>query len=310
MPWTTADIPAQDGRTAVVTGANTGLGLETAAALAGAGATVVLACRNTEKAARARTEIVERHPGATVEVLHLDLGDLAQVRGAAAETIDRFPRVDLLVNNAGVMIPPRTDTADGFELQFGTNHLGHFAYTGSVLPAVLGAEGSRIVTVSSIAHKSGRMRWNDLQWERFYDRFRAYGQSKLANLLFTFELQRRLLEAGENSATGTSALAAHPGVSATELVRHVPGAGLPGVKQLVDVAVSVTSQSAAAGALPILRAATDPDAAGFEYYGPSAFNEMRGHPVVVQPMSQARDQDDWSRLWQISEELTGVTYPL
>ncbi len=306
MTWTTADIPALDGRTAVVTGANTGLGLETAAALAGRGARTVLACRDTDKAARAADDIRRRHPDAAVEVLGLDLGDLARVADAAEEAVERFPVVDLLINNAGVMMPPRSTTADGFELQFGTNHLGHFAFTGRILGAVLAGERSRIVTVSSIAHKGGRMRWDDLQWERGYRRTRAYGQSKLANLLFTYELDRRLTAAGST----TVAIAAHPGVSATELVRHVPGYGLPVLKQAIDAVTSVTSQSAAAGALPTLRAATDPAARGGEYYGPDGFNEMRGDPVVVEAMPQAHREDDQARLWTLSEELTGVRYAL
>ncbi len=304
MSWTIADIPAQDGRVAIVTGANTGLGLETAAGLAGAGATVVLACRDMDKAAEAVREITRRHEGARVESLRLDLGDLAQIADAAAEARQRFPVVDVLVNNAGVMIPPRTTTADGFELQLGTNHLGHFAWTAQVLASVLAAEAGRVVTVSSIAHRSGRMRWHDLQWEQAYDRFGAYGQSKLANLLFAFELQRRLMAAGASAIS----LAAHPGVSATELGRHVPGAGLPVLKQVIGAAMALTTQSASRGALPALRAATDSEAAGFEYYGPAGLNEMRGAPVIVQPMVHARREDDWARLWTISEELTGVDF--
>jgi NAD(P)-dependent dehydrogenase (short-subunit alcohol dehydrogenase family) len=306
MAWTTADIPAQHGRTAIVTGANTGIGLETAAELAAAGATVVLACRDASKADDARSLILARRPRGPVETLRLDLGDLSSVRAAAAETRERFPRIDVLVANAGVMVPPHTTTADGFELQLGTNHLGHFAYVGFVLGALLGTEGSRVVTVSSIAHRQGRMRWDDLQWELAYDRMAAYGQSKLANLLFTFELQRRLVAAESE----TSALAAHPGVSATELVRHVPGATLPGVKQVIGFALSVAAQSAAAGALPTLRAATDPYAAGAQYYGPGGTREVRGAPVLVLPARHAVREDDMARLWSVSEELTGVSFPV
>lgn len=306
MAWTTADIPDQSGRTAIVTGSNTGLGFETAAELAGAGARVVLACRTPSKAEAAVAEIARRHPGAQVEVLALDLGDLSAIESAAAETRDRFDRVDLLINNAGVMIPPRSTTADGFELQFGTNHLGHFAYTGRILDLLLDTEDSRIVNVSSIAHQSGRMRWDDLQWTRSYSRFAAYGQSKLANLLFTFELQRRLAAADRH----TECLAAHPGVSATELGRHVPGATLPGIKQVVGTVLSFTTQSAAGGALPSLRAATDPDATGGQYYGPDGMREMRGDPQLVLPAKHAVREDDWAKLWQISEELTGVSFPI
>ncbi len=311
MAWTLSDIPDQTGRVAVVTGANTGLGLETAAGLAGAGATTVLACRSLERAEAARSELLGRHRDADVQVLRLDLGDLDQVADAAAEAVERFPAIDVVVNNAGVMIPPRSETAQGFELQLGTNHLGHFAWTAQVFPAVVAAPGSRIVTVSSIAHRQGRMHWDDLQWERRYERSAAYGQSKLANLLFAFELQRRLLAAGmADRETGTISLAAHPGVSATELVRHVPGAGLPVIGTLIGLATSVVAQPASRGALPQLRAATDPDAGGYDYYGPAGWNETRGEPVVVQPMAHARREEDWARLWSISEELTGVEFPV
>ncbi len=305
--WTTDDIPSLDGRVAIVTGSNTGLGLETAAELALAGATVVLACRNPAKAAEAKAEIDERHPRGTVETLTLDLGDLDAVRTAAAETVERFPHVDLLINNAGVMMPPKSTTADGFELQFGTNHLGHFAYTGLILDTLTSTPGARVVNVSSIAHRTGEMHWDDLQWERSsYKRMPSYAQSKLANLLFTFELDRRLREA----QIDTVALAAHPGVSSTDLVRNLPGAGLPGLKQIYSVATGLLFQSAAAGALPSLRAATDPDAAGSTYYGPDGRDERQGDPVLVMPMPQAVREDDWVRLWSISEELTGVTFPV
>ncbi len=304
MRWTTADIPAQDGRVAVVTGSNTGIGFHTAAELAAAGATVVLACRDTAKGAVAADAIRSRTSNGAVEVLGLDLGDLASVRDAASETLDRWPAIDLLIDNAGVMIPPKSTTADGFELQFGTNHLGHFAYTGLVLDALTSTPGSRIVVVSSLAHRDGQMRWDDLQWERSYNRMAAYSQSKLANLLFTFELDRRLRLAD----VPTIALAAHPGVSSTELARHIPGANLPGVKQALGALLAVTLNSAADGALPSLRAATDPDAMGGAYYGPDGFREMRGDPVLVMPAGRAVREPDWARLWAISEELTGVTY--
>ena len=308
MTWTTADIPSQDGRVAVVTGSNTGLGFETAVELARAGATTVLACRNESKAQEAKQAIDARvgSGGGPVEVLGLDLGDLAAVRAAAAETLERWPRIDLLVNNAGVMIPPKSTTADGFELQFGTNHLGHYAYTGLVLDALTSVPGSRIVNVSSIAHRDGEMHWDDLQWERSYHRMAAYSQSKLANLLFTFELDRRLRTAD----VPTICLAAHPGVSATELSRHIPGANLPGLKQVANAALALTLNSAADGALPSLRAATAPDAAGSLYYGPTGFREMRGPADVVLPAGRALREADWERLWTVSEELTGITYPV
>ena len=305
MAWTTADIPPQRGRTAIVTGANTGLGFETAAALAGAGATVVLACRDTAKADDARALIDAQGGPGRVEVLALDLGDLSAIADAATETRARFPSVDLLVNNAGVMIPPRTTTTDGFELQLGTNHLGHFAYTGQVLETLLATPGSRIVTVSSLAHQQGRMHWDDLDWERSYDRMAAYSQSKLANLLFTFELDRRLTAAG----AGTVALAAHPGLSSTDLARYLPGATVPGLRQLAGAIVGMVFNSAADGALATLRAATDPEAAGSQFYGPSGPREVRGRPVLVMPRAHAVDAADMARLWTISEERTGVRYP-
>ncbi len=306
MAWTATDVPPQEGRIAIVTGANTGIGLETAVALAEAGATVVLACRTPTKAEAAVDEIRSRAPGAVVEVLELDLGSLASVRTAANETRERFPTVDLLINNAGVMMPPRSTTADGFELQFGTNHLGHFAYTGLVLPTMTATAGSRVVTVSSIAHWGGEMRWADLQWEQGYSRTGSYSQSKLANLLFAFELDRRLAAAG----LPTISLAAHPGVSATELTRHLPLAGLPGVAKVYELSSRLLFQSAAAGALPQLRAATDPGAVGSTLYGPDGRNERTGHPVLVMPRPQALVEEDQARLWSVSEELTGVEYPL
>jgi NAD(P)-dependent dehydrogenase (short-subunit alcohol dehydrogenase family) len=310
MSWTIDQIPSQQGRTAVVTGSNTGLGLETAAELARVGARTVLACRTPAKATTARKEIRRRHPGADVEILELDLGDLAQISAAAAEATERFSEIHLCVNNAGVMYPPRSETVDGFELQFGTNHLGHFAWTGLVLPSLLAADGSRVVTVSSIAHRSGRILWDDLGWERRYSRLGAYGQSKLANLLFAFELQRRLSESDVDGARTTMSLAAHPGVSTTELHRHTPGVGLPGIKQAYEFGTRFFGQSAVSGAEPTLRAATDTGARPAEYYGPSGRWQVRGAPVVVEPDARAQRERDWARLWTISEQLTGVDYRL
>lgn len=308
--WTTADIPSQAGRTAIVTGSNTGLGMETAAELALAGATVVLASRTPAKLDAAKAEIdsrLARQSGAgSVETLVIDLGDLASVRDAAAETVERFPAIDLLINNAGIMMPPRSNTADGFEIQLGTNHLGHYAYTGQILGAITGVAGSRIVNVSSITHKAGRMRWDDLMWDQTYSRQDSYGQSKLANLLFTFELDRRLTAAG----VPTVSLASHPGVSATELTRNLPGARVPGMVKVYGLAAAVIFQSAAAGAWPSLRAATDPDAAGSQYWGPVGMREFRGRPVLVMPSKAAANVDDQARLWTVSEELTGVVYPV
>jgi NAD(P)-dependent dehydrogenase (short-subunit alcohol dehydrogenase family) len=293
--WTTNNIPDQAGRTAVITGANTGLGYETAVALAAKGAQVVLAVRNLDKGNDAAARIKATHPNAAVEVQKLDLSSLESVRAAAADLRSRHDTIDLLINNAGVMMTPKSTTADGFELQFGTNHLGHFAFTGLLLDRVLAAPGSRVVTVSSMGHRFGRIDFDDLQSEKSYSRTGAYGRSKLANLLFTYELQRRL------AGTKTIAVAAHPGSSSSELGRNVPA--------LVQLAFKpLTLQGADMGALPTLRAATDPSTLGGQYYGPDGFVEMRGYPKVVASNDSSHDTDAQRRLWTVSEELTGVTF--
>ena len=301
--WTAADVPDQTGRVAVVTGANAGLGLETAAVLAERGARVVVAVRDLGKGETAVGEIERRTPNADVALQQLDLYSLASVRTAADELRAAYPRIDLLINNAGVMYPPKQTTADGFELQFGTNHLGHFALTGLLLDHLLQVEGSRVVTVASIAHNiQAGIHFDDLQWERSYNRVAAYGQSKLANLMFTYELQRRLAA----TQTPTVAVAAHPGISNTELMRHIPGSGLPGFSALAGL----VTNSPAVGALATLRAATDPAVRGGQYYGPSGFRELVGHPVLVQSNRQSHDTDVQQRLWSVSEELTGVKFPV
>ena len=295
--WTTADIPDQSGRTAVITGANTGLGFETAKALADKGARVVLAVRDTDKGRQAAARI-----GGDVTVQELDLTSLASIRAASEELHTRFDSLDLLINNAGVMTTPKATTKDGFELQFGTNHLGHFALTGLLLDRLLDVDGARIVTVSSNGHKmGGAIHFDDLQWERRYNRMGAYTQSKLANLLFTYELQRRLAPRGK-----TAALAAHPGTSTTELMRNLPKF----VERGFSLVSPLMSQSAADGALPTLRAATDPGALGGQYYGPSGIAEFKGNPVVVASSDQSYDLDLQRRLWQVSEELTKVVFPV
>jgi NAD(P)-dependent dehydrogenase (short-subunit alcohol dehydrogenase family) len=295
--WTTDDVPGQGGRLAVVTGANTGLGFETAQVLAARGASVVLAVRNVEKGKQAAARIAAAAPGATVTVQELDLSSLDSVRAAAAELRAGHPRIDLLICNAGVMYPPKQTTDDGFELQFGTNHLGHFALTGLLLERMLPVPGSRVVTVSSVGHRiQARINFDDLQWERSYSRVRAYGQSKLANLMFTYELQRRLSGAGT-----TIAVAAHPGFAATELMRHTPVAA---------VVTPLFSQDAAMGALPVLRAATDPSVLGGQYYGPGGFLGLRGYPELAASSRRSHDEAVQRRLWAVSEELTGVTFPL
>jgi len=301
-PWTVADVPDQSGRVAIVTGANSGIGFEAAAVLARRGAHTVLACRDAGRAEAALTRLSAAVPEATVSVVRLDLASLAAIRTAADQILATHDRIDLLINNAGLMWPPYGKTADGFELQFGTNHLGHFALTGLVLEAMLPVPGSRVVTVSSNGHRTGRINFADLQSERRYGRMAAYAQSKLANLMFTYELQRRLHAAG----APTAALAAHPGAAFTGLTRNLPGV----IKATYPVIGGLVSQSAAMGALPTLRAATDPAAAGGEYYGPGGLVQAKGYPVRVSSNAKSRDRAAQQRLWAESERLTGVTYPV
>jgi len=299
--WTTADIPDQTGRTAVITGANTGLGYETAAALAAKGAHVVLAVRNLDKGKAAADLITRATPGASVGLQELDLTSLESVRAAADQLQANYDEIDLLINNAGVMNTPKSTTKDGFELQFGTNHLGHFAFTGLLLDRVLAAPSSRVVTVSSTAHRFVRgIRFDDIQWERDYSRVRAYGQSKLANLMFTYELQRRL------QGTNTIAAAAHPGGANTELGRNSPAP----FRVAFDFLGPLLVQGAEMGALPTLRAATDPGVIGGQYFGPDGFAEQRGYPKVVASTAASHDTAAQRRLWTVSEELTKVTFPI
>jgi NAD(P)-dependent dehydrogenase (short-subunit alcohol dehydrogenase family) len=296
-PWGAADIPSQEGRTAVITGANSGIGHEAARFLAWRGARVVLAGRDAARTATAAGQITTEFPEAQVDTVALDLASLESVRAAGAEIRSRYPRMDLLINNAGVMMPPYGRTKDGFELQFGTNHLGHFALTGLILPSLLEVPGSRVVTISSNGHKVGRIRFDDLQSERHYRRMTAYSQSKLANLLFTYELQRRLAAAG----APTIAVAAHPGTSDTALVRHLAGWMQVGSR-------IVPNQDARAGSLPTVRAATDPEAAGGDYYGPAGIGEFSGPPKRVRSSARSHDAATQRRLWAVSGELTGVTF--
>lgn len=301
--WTAADVPDQTGRVAIVTGSNTGLGYDTARVLTARGAHVVLAVRDIDKGNAAAARLVGQVPRADVKVQALDVGSLQSIRTAAAELKSAYPHIDLLINNAGVMYPPKQLTTDGFELQFGTNHLGAFALTGLLLDNLLTVKGSRVVAVASIAHRiQAAIHFDDLQWERSYNRVAAYGQSKLSNLLFTYELQRKLAAIDAS----TIAVAAHPGISNTELMRHVPGSGLPGFRQLAGL----VTNSPEMGALATLRAATAPDVSGGEYYGPDGVKELRGHPELVESSNQSHDQEIQDRLWSVSEELTGVTYPV
>lgn len=293
--WTQQTIPEQHGRVAIVTGGNTGLGFETARMLAARGATVVLAVRDIEKGKQAAARIA-----GDVAVQALDLASLDSIRSAAADLRTSHSRIDLLINNAGVMYTPKQTTADGFELQFGTNHLGHFALTGLLLDRLLPVPGSRVVTISSTGHRiQAAIHFDDLQWERSYSRAAAYGQSKLANLMFTYELQRRLAPHGT-----TIAVAAHPGVSNTELVRNMPSTA----RLLVTWLAPLLTQKPEMGALPTLRAATDPAVLGGQYYGPGNWGEIRGYPKLVTSSANSYDQAVQQRLWTVSEELTGVTF--
>jgi NAD(P)-dependent dehydrogenase (short-subunit alcohol dehydrogenase family) len=296
--WTAADTPGQHGRLAVVTGANSGLGQATTRELARAGARVVMACRNAEKGEAAASRIRNEVEDADVVVEALDLADLASVRGFAERQGDR---IDLLINNAGVMAAPRRLTKDGFESQLGTNHLGHFALTGLLLERLLAAPEPRVVTESSAAHRIGRVNFADLQGEHRYVRWLAYGQSKLANLMFAFELQRRATEAGTN----LKSMAAHPGYAATNLQFAAPPVY---ERPLMALGNLLLAQSAEMGALPTLYAATVPDLPGGTFVGPDGLAEQRGHPKVVTAAGRAYDGEAWRRLWEISEELTGVRY--
>jgi NAD(P)-dependent dehydrogenase (short-subunit alcohol dehydrogenase family) len=308
--WSHEDIPAQAGRTWVVTGANSGIGLVTARELARAGATVILGCRDPERGQRALEDVSEAASGPDPRLARLDLADLRSVRDFASVVSESVESLDGLVNNAGVMAPPREETADGFELQFGTNHLGHFALTGLVLDRLMaGEDEARVVTVSSMAHRTGSMDWDDLQGEESYSRWGSYGQSKLANLLFANELGRRSAAGG----WGITSVAAHPGYAATHLQSSGPGIG-GGFVSLVNVTVArlgnlVIAQSDEMGALPSLYAATVPEVTSGAYLGPSGIGQARGHPKLVGSTRAARSEEDAKKLWEISEELTGVSYP-
>ena len=300
--WTAADIPGLGGQTAVVTGANSGLGLATARELARAGARVVLGVRNTTKGDHAAATIRAQTPGAELEVRQLDLADLESVWEFATALAAAHERVDLLINNAGIMAAPRRLTKQGFESQFGTNHLGHFALTGRLLPALLRSPAPRVVTVSSFLHRRGTINFDDLQGERKYDRWGAYSQSKLANLMFCFELQRRATEAG----SALVSLAAHPGYAATNLQYAATDRFYE--KAFGWIGNRLLAQSAEMGALPTLYAATVPDLPGGTFIGPGGRKHQRGYPTVVTAASQAYDEGAWRRLWEVSEELTTVHY--
>jgi NAD(P)-dependent dehydrogenase (short-subunit alcohol dehydrogenase family) len=304
-PWTAQQIPSQTGKTALVTGANSGIGYQAALELARHGAHVLLGCRNAAKGADALQRLLAEAPGASAEVVELDMASLASIRAFAAAFAARGVPLDLLINNAGVMaLPTRELTVDGFERQFGTNHLGHFALTGLLIPQLLAAPAPRVVTVSSIAHRRGKIDFDNLQGERKYAPRDAYNRSKLANLLFARELDKRARAAGSKLVS----IPVHPGVSETNIIDN--GMKPTGLKRMVIAAVAgLVMQSDAAGALPTLYAATAPTAVGGEYIGPDGFLGIKGSPTVEQPKPQALDEAVAAKLWSVSEALTGVVYP-
>ncbi|HEY2710602.1 MAG TPA: SDR family oxidoreductase [Caulobacteraceae bacterium] len=301
--WSLADMPPQKGRRAIVTGTG-GLGYETAVALVAAGAHVVIAGRSPRKGREAVVHILNNHPGSNVVFEQVDLANLASVAGFCDRILAAGDPVDLLVNNAGVMAPPkRQTTTDGFELQFGTNHLGHFAVTGRLLPLLQLSTAPRVTTVSSGAHHSGRIDFDNLQWTKGYSAWPAYAQSKLANLLFAFELQRR----SDVGGWGLVSNAAHPGYSRTELIANGPGLDSV-MSRLSRIVQPLISQDAAKGALPQLFAATSPDAGPATYWGPSGFFELIGPPSAAKVSDAAKDTAVAKHLWDVSEALTGVKF--
>ncbi len=306
MPqWTTASIPPQRGKRAYITGANSGVGFHAALELARAGASVVLACRDRARGEAARARILTAVPTAQLEIAELDLASLASVHSAAEHFLASGRPLDLLINNAGVMaLPQRRVTVDGFELQLGTNHFGHFALTGLLMPALLAAPAARIVTVSSIAHRGATLDFSNLNWEHDYKPWPAYRRTKLANLLFAFELQRRL----ERAHASAVSIVVHPGVSNTNLFAAGPGQGGGLLARIIPFFIALTAQSEAQGALPTLYAATSADAQGGHFYGPDGWRQMRGYPVEVRAEAPAYDESLAARLWQVSEEATGVRF--
>lgn len=295
--WTRADIPAQTGKLALITGSNSGIGFEAARVLAECGAKVVLACRDASRAEQARGQIVAAKPGAEVVAMSLDLADLDNVRSFAREFSDRFDRLDLLINNAGVMMCPASTTKQGFEMQFGVNHLGHFALTGLLLDRLRAGANARVVNISSQAHRGGEIDFDDIDFQkRGYNRMFAYNQSKLANLLFTFEAARRFAAANIDVLVA----AAHPGWTRTNLQKNW---------RLAEWLNPLLGMPPSKGVLPTLRAATDPDVRPGDYYGPRGLYEFWGYPKRVGTTKNARDEGVAARLWELSELRTGVRYP-
>ncbi|MBA56180.1 MAG: short-chain dehydrogenase [Pseudomonadales bacterium] len=295
MHWSIDSIPNLNHKTILITGANSGIGFEAARVFAAKGARLILACRNQQKGQAAINRILQESPRAQLTLMSLDLSSLDSVKAFSAAVTEQFDHIDVLVNNAGVMAPPYSKTKDGFESQFGTNHLGHFALTARLLPLLEKAEAGRVVVVSSVAHRLGHIRFKDLNWENRYSRWQAYGQSKLANLMFAKELQRRLQARGSR----VIAVAVHPGYSNTNLQQYMP------VNRLLN---SLFSQSQEKGALPTLCAATQPDLSGGEYIGPNGFLEMQGKPDLAYSTPRSNDKTIARRLWDVSEKMTGESF--
>lgn len=297
MPFSIEDVPSQKGRIAIVTGANTGIGFETTLGLAGKDMKIIMACKNLERADNAKKFILGKLPHADLEVMIIDLASLASVREFASEFLSRYSRLDLLINNAGIMMPPYSKTMDGFESQIGVNYFGHFLLTGLLLEVIIKTPGSRIISLGSNAHKNGIINFDDLQSEKHYSAMGAYRQSKLACMIFAFELQRRL----EGAGLKTLSVAAHPGVSMTELVRYMP-------KWLIRIAIRLAflfTHSPQKGALPVLYAALGDDVNGADYLGPLGPGERTGEPGKAKAMPHSRDKEIAKKLWETSERLTG-----
>lgn len=293
--WDRSNVPDQAGKTVIITGANSGIGLETARMMAEKGAHVIMACRNIERSKPSHAIVNRESTTGNADLIRLDLSEFSSIRDFVSEVKERFPKIDILINNAGVMAPPYGLTKDGFELQFGTNHLGHFLLTGLLLGNITGVAGSRIVTITSIAHINGTINFDDLKSEKRYRRMEAYRQSKLANLIFAYELQRRLAAAGSE----TISVAVHPGVSSTALVV------LPPLLERLKDALLMSPEK---GALPTMMGATEPSVRGGEYIGPDGFRQAFGFPAILQSNSLSHDPETARRLWDVSEELTGLKY--
>ena len=301
--WTINNIEDLGGKVYIVTGANSGLGFESSKALAAKGASVVMACRNLDKGNKAKEEILKDFPAVDIKVMKLDLQDLSSVKSFSESFQNEYQRLDVLLNNAGIMMPPYQLTKDGYESQFGVNHLGHFALTGLLMNLIKTTPNSRVVNVSSLAHKRGEINFDNLMYEKenSYSPMKAYGRSKIANLYFTYELQRRF-EANKINALSVSA---HPGISETNLSKFMEKRF---IVSLLKPIFSFIMQPASMGALPQLRAATDPSVKGAQYYGPGSKREFKGYPVLVNSNESSHDLEIASRLWRVSEELTKVVY--